>query len=214
MQQKFLMPLALLLGLLIPIVLGLLAPSVGARFAGAQEEGSDGAQEKGPDGAKQDVCPPAEQAMVGVWGQGRLKMMNPCQKASGTVLKAEHEPDGDLDLYVDLDPDYGQLAGSVAELNSLHGWGPGDVLVELMPRDSGHLPAPVEGDHLDLRGAWVTDVNHGYKEIHPVWSESINGDEPSTSGPKNGGSLPQSTASTAAADCKEASGDHCTGYSG
>lgn len=211
MQQKVLMPLTLLLGLLIPLVLGLLAPSIGVRFAGAQE-GSDGAQ-GGTDGAELDVCPPADQAMVGVWGQGRLKVMDPCQKASGTVLKAEHEPDGDLDLYVSLDPAYDQLAGSAAELNSLHGWGPGDVLVELMPRDSGHLPAPVEGDHLDLWGAWVTDANHGYKEIHPIWSESINGAEPSTSGPKNGGSLLQSTASTAAADCKNANGAHCIGYS-
>src|SRR4051812_23069018 len=106
MQQKFLMPLTLLLGLLIPLVLGLLAPSVGARFAGAQE---------GSDGAEQDVCPPANQAMVGVWGQGRLKAIDPCQKASGTVLKAEHEPDGDLDLYVDLDPAYDKLAGSATE---------------------------------------------------------------------------------------------------
>ena len=204
MQQKFLMPLTLLLGLLIPLVLGLLAPSVGARFAGAQE---------GSDGAEQDVCPPANQAMVGVWGQGRLKAIDPCQKASGTVLKAEHEPDGDLDLYVDLDPAYDELAGSATELNFLHRWGPGDVLVELMPRDGGHLPAPVEGDHLDLMGAWVTDTNHGYNEIHPVWSESINGEDEHTSGPKNGGSLPQSTGQTAAADCKDANKNHCTGYS-
>jgi hypothetical protein len=169
----------------------------------AEAQGSD---------EKQDVCPPASQALVGVWSPGRLKVIDSCQKASGTVLKAEHEPDGDLDLYVDLDSAYDHLAGSPIELDFLHKWGPGDVLVELMPRDGEKLPAPSEGDHIDLTGAWVTDGNHGYNEIHPVWSESINGNDAQTSGPENGGSLPQSTPQTAAADCNDGDGDHCAGY--
>jgi hypothetical protein len=201
MHRKFLVPLTLLLGLLmLPLLLGVLI--AGTNPAGAQEGSGD-----------TQYCPSADQAMNGVWGPGRLGVLNTCQQASGTVLKAEPELDGDLDLYVDLDSQYDKLAGSTTELNALHEWGAGDVLVELMPRDGGSLPAPSEGDHLDLMGAWVNDGNHGYNEIHPTWSESINGEATHTSGPNNGGSLPQSTAQTAAADCKTGSGNPCTGYS-
>jgi hypothetical protein len=202
MQRKFLMPLTLVLGLLIPLLAGLLIALVNTSPARAQET-----TETPPE------CPPEDQALVGVWGQGRLGMTNACQKVSGTVLQAEHELDGDLDLYLDLDPDYDQLAGSSVDLNNLHQWGPGDVIVELMPRDGGHLPAPSEGDRIDLTGALVADSNHGYNEIHPVWSETIKGGDANTSGPENGGSLPQSTAQTAAADCKDGNGAPCTGYS-
>jgi hypothetical protein len=201
MQRTFLVPLALLLGLLASLLLGLLMlPFVDKRPVGAQEE--------------QAACPPADQASVGIWGTARLEAINTCQRASGTVLKAEPELDGDLDLYVDLDSEYYYLAGTQVELDFLHQWAPGDVIVELMPRDGEHLPAPSEGDHIDLTGAWVKDTNHGYNEIHPVWSESINGGEASTSGPENGGSLPQSTAQTAAADCTDGDDAPCIGYSG
>src|SRR5215210_2746928 len=202
MQRKFLMPLTLVLGLLMPLFLVLLIPLF-ERPVGAQETAGE-----------QTACPPADQALSGVWGSGRLEVLNPCQEASGTVLKAEPELDGDLDLYVDLDSEYDQLAGSQVELGFLHQWSPGDVIVEFMPRDGGNLPAPSEGDHIDLTGAWVADKNHGYNEIHPVWSSSINGVDASTSGPDNGGSLPQSTAQTAAADCKDGDGNPCAGYPG
>ena len=200
MQRKFLMPFTLFLGLLIPLLLGLLAP-----FDKKPAVGQAPAE-------TQSVCPSADQALVGVWSPSRLGMINSCQQASGTVMMAEHELDGDLDLYVDLDPEYDQLAGSATELGYLHKWGPGDVIVELMPRDGEHLPGPSEGDHIDLTGAWVTDNNHGYNEIHPVWSASINEGDASMSGPANGGSPPQSTAQTAAADCKDGSGNPCAGY--
>lgn len=201
MQRTFPASLALLLGLLAALLLGLSVTFVETKPVGAQEEG-------------QDVCPPADQASVGIWGTARLQAINVCQQASGTVLKAEPELDGDLDLYVDLDPEYDYLAGSQVELDFLHQWSAGDVIVEFMPRDGGHLPAPSEGDHIDLIGAWVKDTNHGYNEIHPVWSESINGGETFTSGPQNGGSLPQSTAQTAAADCTDGNGAPCVGYGG
>ncbi len=44
-----------------------------------------------------------------------------------------------------------------------------------MPRDGGHLPKPVVGQHLVLKGAWVLDTQHGWQEIHPVWSVTVNG---------------------------------------
>jgi hypothetical protein len=202
MRRKFLMSLTLVLGLLMPLILVLLIPLF-ERPVGAQETVDE-----------QAACPPADQVLSGVWGSGRLEVLNPCQEASGTVLKAEHELDGDLDLYVDLDSDYDQLAGSEVELGFLHQWSPGDVIVEFMPRDGENLPAPSEGDHIDLTGAWVADKNHGYNEIHPVWSASINGGDAFTSGPDSGGSLPQSTAQTAAADCKDSDGNPCAGYPG
>jgi len=94
----------------------------------------------------------------------------------------------------------------------------GDLVVEFMPRDGGHLPRPRKGDRLTLVGAWVTDLEHGcascqadgWNELHPVWRMISDGNV-YTSGPQNGGSPTSDRSSTAAAHCR----DHdqpCTGY--
>lgn len=79
-----------------------------------------------------------------------------------------------------------------------------------MPRDGGHLPKPAVGDRVTFVGAWVTDTEHGWNEIHPVWREILNGGV-FTSGPKNGGSPAADRSKNAAADCRD-HGHLCTGY--
>jgi hypothetical protein len=76
----------------------------------------------------------------------------------------------------------------------------GDLLVEFMPRDGGHLPALAVGDHISLTGAWVLDADHGWNELHPVWSETLSGIT-YRSGPQYGGSPADVGSSAAAADC-------------
>jgi hypothetical protein len=85
-------------------------------------------------------------------------------------------------------------------------------VVELTPRDGGHLPRPAVGDRVVLVGAWVNDTEHSWHEIHPVFSESINDGPAHTSGPQYGGSPSSDRSFDAAADCRTHGGVRCTGY--
>jgi hypothetical protein len=118
------------------------------------------------------------------------------------------------DIRFHLDPTFVGLTNNVNDPKQ-HG----DLVVEFMPRDGGHLPRPAKGDRLTLVGAWVTDLEHGcssctaegWNELHPIWRMIRNG-EVCTSGPKYGGS-PDSTRSKNAADlCRDDHGQRCFGY--
>jgi hypothetical protein len=146
-------------------------------------------------------CPAKSHVLYGVYHPERLMIMRICQRASGTVRKVILEEDGDLHIRVHLTATYVALTNDVNDAKQ-HG----DLVVEFMPRDGGHLPRPAVGDFVTLVGAWVTDLEHGcssctaegWNELHPVWREILNG-EVFTSGPKNGGS-PASAHSKNAAD--------------
>jgi len=134
-------------------------------------------------------------------------VLDACQKASGTVVDVRDEEDGDLHINVAPDPAYKNLLIS----GNYSGEG-GALVVEFMARDGGHLPAPSVGDHLDLVGAYVNDLQHDWAEIHPVWSVSINGGSVSMSGPRYGGSPAQDRSYNAEEDCLTPSGAVCAGY--
>src|SRR2546430_1878141 len=127
-------------------------------------------------------CPSEAGSVGGVYPPTRLVIMKVCQRASGGVDHVILEQDGDLHIRLHLDAAYKGLLNPVNTAKQ-HG----DLVVEFMPRDGGHLPKPVAGDRVTLVGAWVTDMEHGWNEIHPVWREILNGGV-FTSGPQNGGS--------------------------
>jgi hypothetical protein len=131
--------------------------------------------------------------------------LNPCQTVSGTVKKMFRASDGDIHFQLIVDQPYRYLLNA-ANTNVL--------VVGLMPRDGGHLPAPPIGSYVVLTGAWVTDEEHGWNELHPVWSESINGGPVYTSGPQYGGTPPQSNWGSAVASCRTERGAVCVGYPG
>jgi hypothetical protein len=151
------------------------------------------------------TCPPANQVLYGVWEPGRLSVLNPCQTVSGTVKKMFRASDGDVHFQLIVDQPYRYLLNA-ANANVL--------VVELMPRDGGHLPAPPIGSYVVLTGAWVTDEVHGWNELHPVWSESINGGPVYRSGPQYVGTPPQSSWGSAVASCRTERGAVCVGYPG
>lgn len=121
-------------------------------------------------------------------------------------MTVRHEPDGDLHIDVALDRRYRFLSapGNATQ----HGW----LVVEFMARDGGHLPEPGAGQRISLIGVWVTDMQHGWNELHPVWAVSLNGSAWRRSGPQYGGSPPSDRSSDAEADCRTPSGNRCRGY--
>ena len=153
------------------------------------------------------VCPPAGSVLAGVYHPERLQVLDPCKQASGRVVEVRTEEDGDLHINVAPDPAYKDLLipGNYSGEN-------GDLVVEFMARDGGHLPAPKAGDHVDLVGAYVNDLQHDWAEIHPVWSVSINGGPAHTSGPRYGGSPMEARSYNAEGECQTQAGSRCRGY--
>jgi hypothetical protein len=150
------------------------------------------------------TCVAPADVLAGVYHPHRLHVLSACRAVSGTVVAISHELDGDL--HVDLDT-RGALTNAVNA--SAKG---GSLVVEFMPRDGGHLPAPAAGEHIALTGAWVLDTNHGWNELHPVWSETLAG-VTYHSGPQYGGSPADVGSGQAAADCTS-DGAACQGYGG
>jgi excalibur calcium-binding domain-containing protein len=153
------------------------------------------------------ACPPAEHALDGVYHPERLRVIDPCRAASGRVTVLREEEDGDLHFDVELDRPYrGMLAA--ANLSQQHG----DLVVEFMPRDRGHLPVPKVGDRVRLVGAFVDDTDHGWNELHPVWQVSIGRGPRFRSGPRYGGSAPEARSRNAVEECRTAHGRRCHAY--
>jgi hypothetical protein len=156
-----------------------------------------------------DVCPSTARALDGVYHPSRLRILSTCRHAAGVAASVRHEPDGDLHVDVAVDPPYRYLLAP-ANREQQHG----DLVVEFMARDGGHLPEPHVGDRIKLVGAWVDDTQHGWNELHPVWAVSLNSARMRTSGAQFGGSPPGDRSYDAAGDCRSPSGARCRGYGG
>jgi hypothetical protein len=147
-------------------------------------------------------CRAPTDVLAGVYHPDRLHVLSACRAVSGTVVRLSHEQDGDLHIALDT-------GGALTNAVNASDVG-GSLVVEFMPRDGGHLPAPTVGEHISLTGAWVLDANHGWNELHPVWSETLAGIT-HHSGPQYGGSPADVGSSQAAADCTS-NGSVCEGY--
>lgn len=153
-------------------------------------------------GSRPRTCAAPADVLAGVYHPTRLHVLSPCRAVSGTVVGLSHEVDGDLHVALDTG---GALTNHVNASDE-----DGNLVVELMPRDGGHLPAPSVGERITVTGAWVLDANHGWNELHPVWSETLAGIT-HRSGPQYGGSPAHAGSSQAAADCTS-DGAPCRGY--
>jgi hypothetical protein len=156
--SKLLVPLALLLWLLVSLPLWLLVPRAEAQ-------------------ATDPACPSSsEDPLDGVYNPSRLRVINPCQQASGTVTHIETWSDGDWNIYVDLDSDSEGLV-SAENIQKLREWpqagGVAEMLWEATPDDQGQLLEPTTGQHLEVLGAHVYDRTWGHTEIHPMYEETF-----------------------------------------
>ena len=154
------------------------------------------------------VCPPSAKTLRGVYHPERLSVLDPCLRVSGRVaLVRDYEEDGDLHFDIAVKNKGLLAANNYSQQDGL-------LVVELMPRDHGRLPAPSVGDRVELSGAWVDDTQHGWNEVHPVFAIRINGGRRRYSGPRFGGSPPYTRSDDSLALCNTAGGARCVGYNG
>src|SRR5215203_4833801 len=193
--------LTLLLGLVVALLV--VTHSASARQTPKAPKASQGA----PQGAS---CPPPNQVLEGVWSPDRLLVLNPCQTITGKVdisdLPQYLADDGDVHNEFKLDKQYRKLLTDQQETQE-------NMVVELMPRDGGHLPVPPVGPKLTLWGALVYDSGHAWMEIHPVFGFCVEGGSCYTSGPQFGGTPRESTGNLRET-CGTETGKLCRGYEG
>jgi len=104
---------------------------------------------------------------------------------TGTIESARAEKDGDFHIRLRLDPQYssmvnaknksGQHSALVVEPVCMNTVKQKDTLAEhVCDGFSQHVYTPnMLGSRVHITGAYVTDMEHGWTEIHPVTSITI-----------------------------------------
>jgi hypothetical protein len=132
----------------------------------------------------------------------RLKLVRPCIAVHGFVRSVQQMGDGDFHVNLELDPEQqallngrnieaqnGQLVTEIVPADQ-PGCTPGQppklrlgAWVRLWEMHSGHfdlgictganIASPPIGARVEIVGPYVLDANHGWMEIHPVWSVKL-----------------------------------------
>jgi len=121
---------------------------------------------------------------AGVWQPDRLRLLRPCQEAAGVVVQVIKETDGDRHIWFRPDSGYESLLNAENHFQgkpAMLGEITPDCPLETNPPNANDaakcpatdLPIPGPGDHIDVFGPWVLDLDHGWNEIHPVDSITI-----------------------------------------
>ncbi len=197
--------LTLLLGLAVALL-------VVTHSASAQHVPNAPKASKAPKGTPplEGTCPSPSRTLEGVWSPDRLLVLNHCQTITGKIdvsdLPQYLSEDGDIHNQFAPDKQYRKLLSDQQETY-------GNFVVELMPRDAGHLPVLPVGSKLTLWGALVYDSGHAWNEIHPVFGYCVEGGSCYTSGPQFGGT-PRGHTGNPREQCFTETGKLCPGYEG
>lgn len=125
--------------------------------------------------------------------QDRLKIVDPCKTVTGTIISSVPKPDGETHIQLLLDP--GQESLLNARNRAKNGGQHGNLVIEPICQQTPTQPDtakegvckgfrqsfPVlvqiksdlkkhKGTHVEITGAFVSDMEHGWNEIHPVTS--------------------------------------------
>ena len=183
LSTKFLVPVAVIIWLVVSLPLWVLTSRAHAQAA-----------DSGPCPTYHDFdtsgqgSNDAKAATRGVWGmdysnskKSHVTVLDPCASVSGPLVYGEKwSGDGDLNYYLQLS----STPNSQVETKNIRRWSQAqytaNLLEETIPDDQGNLPppcldsegSPCKGINMTFVGALVYDNNHGWKEIHPAYSEA------------------------------------------
>jgi hypothetical protein len=114
----------------------------------------------------------------------RLKVIEPCKTVTGTLHFVGYEPDGDTHLRLDVDPQFKDLLngknadeGNMLVVESMCDKKPSqrDTVAEgVCTNWHQHIyKSDMNNKHVSVTGAYVEDVERGWREIHPVTSITV-----------------------------------------
>lgn len=115
-----------------------------------------------------------------VYHPQRLRVIEACKVVEGTIVSLRKEADGDFHIRMDVD---GKSLLNERNLAGQHG----DLVLEPVCANevtqadaveacrafTSSVTIPRVGDRVRVTGAYVTDLEHGWNEIHPVTQMEI-----------------------------------------
>ena len=121
-----------------------------------------------------------------VYHPDRLQVLQPCITVSGTIDFERKEADGDYHIGLKLDPQYVSLVNA-CNATCLNGAEHGDLVLEpvceltvtqadAVASCAGYhnpIVVPPVGRHVNVTGAYVLDLDHGWTEIHPLMTITL-----------------------------------------
>ena len=112
-----------------------------------------------------------------IYSPTRLQLIESCKSVTGIVIGLAEQPDGDMHIQMKPDKNQENILNSV-NINSQNGalvlepiCLPNNHYTRLIQRCNGYnhtVFIPDVGDHIKVTGSYVTDLQHGWNEIHPV----------------------------------------------
>lgn len=116
----------------------------------------------------------------------RLKVIKTCITVTGTVMSAPSEADGDYHIRIKVDPEFQNLLNAKNK-SGQHGFLVAEPMCEVKPKQQDTLDEGVcdgfqqtifkrkttLGKRVQVTGAYVQDMEHGWREIHPVTSIKV-----------------------------------------
>lgn len=172
--------------------------------------------------------------LANVYHPDRLVVRKACMTVTGTVAYVASEDDGDVHVDLALPP---SEAGLLDQANYAHQ--DGQLVTEIVPADQpgctpeqpprpsngsydyglctgADLATPALGATVSVTGPYVLDADHGWMEIHPVWSITVRApaaSSPPAASPTAAASSPASPAPQTAR-CTATAAPANDGYSG
>jgi hypothetical protein len=126
------------------------------------------------------VTVPASSCDASLWQHTyqnqRLPVITPCTAVEGRVVSVHFNDDGDVHL--ELVPDDRRVLNLI-NATHMHGNLVAEIVCEHQPKDvpdsqnacigfHSSVQLPKAGDRVRITGAYVTDRDNGWREIHPV----------------------------------------------
>ena len=115
-----------------------------------------------------------------VYSPDRLQVHNSCQTVTGTVVRIVQERDGDTHIRLQLDAQYSGLLNDynmqdqkgtlILEIVCAYSYIPQQDAVSACQGYTNQVPIPNVGQRVSVVGQFVTDLDHHWNEIHPVYS--------------------------------------------
>lgn len=133
---------------------------------------------------KTPVKLPADHCDASLWDhvyeKERLRILEACTSVEGRVLSLHRSFDGDL--HIGIRPEHKSVLNLI-NLVHAHGELVVEIICEHTPTDANdqiacegfrpQIPIPSVGDRVRVTGAYVTDRDNGWNEIHPVTQVEI-----------------------------------------
>lgn len=110
-----------------------------------------------------------------VYSKDRLRVIEECTAVEGRVVAMHKADDGDL--HISLDPDKKSVLNLINVAHT-HRTLVVEVVCDHTPEESeakaackefqSNVSAPSVGDRVRVTGSYVTDIDNGWNEVHPV----------------------------------------------